>query len=253
MPLVSVVIPNFNHDRFLRQRVQTVLDQTFGDFELFLLDDASTDESRAVIDALPNDPRLRVVLNDVNSGSTFKQWKKGAALASGRYLWFAESDDFAESSFLERLVSMMEANPSCGLACSESWYVYGDDVPTTRTNQSHLPEHARWRSDYVIDGRRVCAEELIRHNTMPNASAVLIRRSEYDRVGGPDESMRLCGDWMLWVKILEQSNLAHVGDPLNFYRCSSAAVRKKNFASARTQAEVYQNRRTRERHDVGFA
>ena len=162
-------------------------------------------------------------------------------LTNGRYLWFAESDDYADLRFLERLVGMLEANPQCGLACSESWYVVDDDdrPPTSRTNASHWPENGRWRLDYVADGRAECAAHLIRCNTMPNASAAVIRRSTYEQVGGVDPSMRLCGDWMLWVRLLLVSDLAHVGDPLNYYRCHTAAVRSKNRATATTTAEVY--------------
>ena len=240
VPRVSVVIPNYNHARFLAQRVRTVLDQTYRDTEVIVLDDASSDDSLAVLAPFESDPRVRVYRNEANSGSTFKQWNKGARLAGGEYLWFAESDDYADHRFLERLVGMLEANPRCGMACCESWYVYDDDTPpTTRTNQSHLPENARWRADYVVDGRAECAEHLVAANTMPNASAVVLRRSLYEGVGGADETMRLCGDWLLWAKLLTVSDLAHVGDPLNFYRCHTAAVRKRAFASPATQAEVY--------------
>ena len=244
MPLVSAIIPNYNHARFLRQRVRSVLEQTHRDLEVVLLDDASTDGSAAVIAEFAADPRVRVVTNAVNGGSTFAQWNRGARLAGGEYLWFAESDDYSDPRFLETLVGMLEANPACGMACCESWYVYADaegaDLPvSSRTNQSHLPENERWRGDYVVAGWAELAEQLVEKNTMPNASAAVLRRSAFERAGGAAESMRLCGDWMLWAKILAGSDLAHVGEPLNFYRCHTAAVRRKNFASPRTQAEVY--------------
>ncbi|MCY7320297.1 MAG: glycosyltransferase, partial [Phormidesmis sp. CAN_BIN36] len=80
VPKVSVIIPNYNHDRFLTKRIQTILDQTFQDFEIIYLDDASTDESDAAI--APFLPRLtHVIKNETNSGSPFKQWNKGARLA----------------------------------------------------------------------------------------------------------------------------------------------------------------------------
>ena len=79
MPLVSVVIPNYNHAPYLRRRVRSVLDQTFGDFEVLILDDASTDESLRVLDEFAADPRVRIVANETNSGSTFVQWRRGSA------------------------------------------------------------------------------------------------------------------------------------------------------------------------------
>jgi glycosyltransferase involved in cell wall biosynthesis len=239
VPRVSVIIPNYNHAPFLRQRMRSVLDQTFNDLEVIVLDDASTDDSLRVLAEFSGEARVRVVPSSTNSGNTFIQWNRGAAMASGEYLWFAESDDYADQRLLERLVGMLEANLGCGMACCESWYVYGNEPPTSRTNESHLPENERWRRDFVADGRTECAQHLISQNTMPNASAVVIRRALYEKCGGADESMRLCGDWMLWAKILMMSDLAHVGEPLNFYRCHTAAVRRKNLSTPATMIEVY--------------
>jgi len=122
VPKVSVIIPNYNHDRFLTKRIQTILDQTFQDFEIIYLDDASTDESDAAI--APFLPRLtHVIKNETNSGSPFKQWNKGARLAKGEYLWIAESDDYADKHFLERLVDILDRHPNVGLAYCQSWGV----------------------------------------------------------------------------------------------------------------------------------
>ena len=92
MAKVSVVIPNYNHARFLPKRVDSVLRQTFQDFDLILLDDCSTDDSRSILSKYADDPRVKIEFNEVNSGSSFKQWNKGVGLARGEYVWIAESD-----------------------------------------------------------------------------------------------------------------------------------------------------------------
>src|SRR4029077_11316800 len=107
MPKVSVVVPTYNHSRFLRKRINSVLQQTFQDFEVILLDDCSTDDSRSILSSYTGDPRVRNEFNDVNSGSTFKQWNKGVRLARGEYVWISESDDYAAPRFLERLVAIL--------------------------------------------------------------------------------------------------------------------------------------------------
>src|ERR1700738_3854186 len=120
MPRVSVVIPNYNHARYLRQRVDSVLQQSYQDFEVILMDDCSTDDSRIVISEYANDPRIRISLNEKNSGSAFKQWNKGVGLARGEYVWIAESDDYADPHLLETLVSRLEAEPRavfCSCRC----------------------------------------------------------------------------------------------------------------------------------------
>ena len=126
IPRVSVVIPNYNHARFLRRRIETVLQQTFQDFELILLDDCSTDESRSIISSYANNPKIRVEFNLVNSGSTFKQWNKGVGLARGEYVWIAESDDYSDARFLEQLVGVLDPKPEVAFAFCRSWRVSND-------------------------------------------------------------------------------------------------------------------------------
>lgn len=105
MPLVSVIIPNYNYARYLDARIESVLNQTFTDFELILLDDVSTDDSLKVFDQYKDNPHVScLVVNETNSGSPFKQWMKGILLAQGKYIWIAEADDLAESDFLEKLL-----------------------------------------------------------------------------------------------------------------------------------------------------
>ena len=99
---VSVIIPNYNHKDYLRQRIESVLNQTFRDFEVIILDDASTDGSKDILEQYANHNKVtQHIFNYVNSGSVFKQWIKGIQLAKGDYVWIAESDDFADVHFLE--------------------------------------------------------------------------------------------------------------------------------------------------------
>src|SRR5579862_3200293 len=123
MPKVSVIVPNYNHAKYLRRRVESILEQTFQDFELILLDDCSTDESRSILSSYAGDPRVKIEFNTANSGSTFKQWNRGARLANGKYLWIAESDDYADKRLLERLTEVLEADPKITFAYCRSWRV----------------------------------------------------------------------------------------------------------------------------------
>src|SRR5262249_51524204 len=93
MPKVSVIIPSYNHGRFLARRFDSVLAQTYRDFEILFLDDASTDDSLQVFAKYSGHPLIRAFNNDRNSGSTFKQWNRGVRDAHGEYIWLAESDD----------------------------------------------------------------------------------------------------------------------------------------------------------------
>ncbi|MFT7619692.1 MAG: glycosyltransferase involved in cell wall biosynthesis, partial [Planctomycetota bacterium] len=94
-PLVSVIVPNYNHAKFLGPRLESVFAQTFQDFEVIYLDDASNDNSNEVANSFNSDPRMSMVLNQENSGSPFVQWNKGVSMAKGDLIWIAESDDRA--------------------------------------------------------------------------------------------------------------------------------------------------------------
>ncbi|TAE04306.1 MAG: glycosyltransferase family 2 protein, partial [Bacteroidetes bacterium] len=87
-PLISVIVPNYNHAPYLLERIESILSQSFQDFELILLDDFSTDQSKEVLKKYQNHEKVsHLLLNEKNSGSTFKQWNKGISLAKGKYIW----------------------------------------------------------------------------------------------------------------------------------------------------------------------
>jgi glycosyltransferase involved in cell wall biosynthesis len=229
MPKVSVIIPNYNHARFLEKRIQSVLNQTFQDFEVIYLDDFSTDNSHEIFSQFANDKRIRTILNKTNGGSTFKQWNKGFQAAKGDYIWFAESDDYANPILLERLVHALESYPSAGLAYCQSWIINQDgDVLNSGQKITDGFDRNHWQKDFFSNGREECLRYMIFGNIIPNASAVLIRRSVYEQVGGANEDMKLSGDWLMWSKILLVSDLAFVAEPLNYFRCHTNTVRKNS-------------------------
>ncbi len=238
MPKVSVIVPNYNHARFLRQRVDSILAQTFQDFELVLLDDCSTDGSRSILREYASDPRVRLEFNDANSGSAFKQWNKGIRLAQGEYVWIAESDDYADPHLLERLVAVLESNPAIAYAYCRSWRVTEDDRKDGFGDfyLAYL-DASRWTTDYCADGRDECRDYFIHQNAVPNASGVVFRKEIYERVGGADESLRLCGDWKLWAAMALTGKVAYVAEPLNFFRFHEATVRSRSTQASRDVAE----------------
>lgn len=232
MPAVSVIVPNYNHARFLKQRIDSILNQTFQDFELILLDDASTDDSRSILSSYASDSHTRAVEhNDKNSGSTFKQWNKGVHLAQGEYVWIAESDDYADPRFLERLVSGLQDEPRAAFVYCRSWRAdQGNGLDGY--SEDHLAKfHPHlWTTDFVLDGREACRDYFIRVNPVPNASAVLFRRHIFHEIGGADESLRLCGDWKLWAAMALTGRFAYVSEPLNYFRFHDRSVRTQGIS-----------------------
>jgi glycosyltransferase involved in cell wall biosynthesis len=229
MPKVSVITPNYNHARYLPRRLDSILAQTFQDFELIVLDDASTDNSREVIESYARDPRVRAIFNAENNGSTFKQWSLGLSHARGEYIWFAESDDYADPSLLETLVGRLDRHPNVGLAYCQSWAVDENSrvLDSCIKILSSYFEPSRWTADFISSGREECTNYLFWHNTIPNASAVLLRHGTLRRGGGVPRDMRLNGDWMTYVNVLSISDVAFIATPLNYFRQHSGTVRSR--------------------------
>jgi glycosyltransferase involved in cell wall biosynthesis len=240
MAKVSVVVPNYNHARYLRQRIDSVLGQTYQDFEVILLDDCSTDDSQSILREYASDPRVRIELNDKNSGSTFKQWNKGVRLARGDYVWIAESDDYADERLLERLISRLSAEPTAVLCYCRSWRV-SDEGHLVDFLDHYLSDlhPQKWTADFCADGREECQEYLVHRNTVLSASSVLFRKDVYQRVGGADERLVFCGDWKTWASMaLTGGRIAYVGEALNYYRFHEVTVTAKSQRSGVDAAEA---------------
>lgn len=243
-PKVSVVVPNYNHACFLPKRIDSILRQTFQDFELILLDDCSTDDSRSILSSHRGDPRVRIVFNEVNSGSPFKQWNKGVELARAEYVWIAESDDYADERLLEKLVMRLDAEPNAAFVYCRSWQVSLDDRVIGFVDRwiGSEEERQRWAGDYCAEGLAECRNYLVRLNTVANASAVVFRRAVYHYVGGADETLLLCGDWKLWAAMALTGKVLYLAESLNYFRCHNASVRS---VARRNGMDVLENIRVR--------
>ena len=105
---VSVIIPNYNYQDFIIERIDSIVNQTYPIYEIIILDDCSTDNSVAVIEEkikkIPSGIKVTFIKNEKNSGCVFKQWDKGFKQATGDYIWIAEADDSAECNFVEEVM-----------------------------------------------------------------------------------------------------------------------------------------------------
>jgi len=227
-PLVSVVVPNYNHERFLTERLESIQNQDIDDLEILLLDDASNDQSLALLeDFARSDLRARVFSNEMNSGSAFKQWKRALGLARGRYIWIAESDDSAAPGLLRTLVRSLESNPDLVLAYAQSRMIdeRGNDLglPLAWTDDI---SPMRWRADYTSDGRTEIVQALSVKNTIPNASAVVFRNLP-NIAELVDDSMSLCADWLFWVRLCSRGSIGYCSKALNLWRQNTSHARTR--------------------------
>lgn len=224
--LVSVIIPNYNHALYLVQRINSVLNQTYRNFEVIILDDCSTDNSRVIIERYRNHPRVaQIVYNETNSGSTFMQWQKGFELAQGEWIWIAESDDLCIPDFLKILLGHIHEGIKLATCRTEiidengnllqPGYFFADEVQPNR-----------WHSDYENSGIAEVNLALKYRNTIPNASAVIFHKSLTSHVVHSLE-FKSAGDWYFWINCLSEAQLKYVAQALAFHRFHSQTTRSQ--------------------------
>ena len=220
-PLVSVIIPNYNHAIYLDERIQSILDQTYQNFEVIILDDKSTDNSLEVINKYRDNPHIsKIVCNEENSGSPFKQWHKGFELAKGELIWIAESDDSCEPILLQSLVENFENVENLVLAFCRSQVI---DEKGIKHNIFQKP----FRKN-LYNGHEFIKNHLIWGNCVVNASSALFRKNIVGLIYNGYMNFRGVGDWLFWTEIVEHGDVAIVNKPLNFYRYYEYNTTSKN-------------------------
>lgn len=221
MPTVSIIIPNYNYERFLDARLGSIINQSYHDYEIIFLDDASTDNSIELVKKHFGKYIHRIEANITNSGNPFIQWNKGVRLAKGEFVWIAEADDTCTPDFLEKMVSIMSSNPSVGLAYCNTIPI---DVNGAVIDDGFFNRYVsdldstRWLHDFTAQGLNEVRNFLARKNTITNVSGVLFRRDAFVRAGYAPENMRMCGDWLAYCRVLHESDVAYVATPMNFHR-----------------------------------
>ena len=213
--LVSVIIPNYNHARYLDERIQSVLNQTFQEFEVIILDDKSTDQSLEVIEKYRCHPKVtNIIANEENSGSSFVQWRKGMDVARGELIWIAESDDSCEPTFLEKLVAPFLQDSEVVLS-----YCRSQSIDETGN---------RGRVLHGTYGKSIYTSEEFFHkylnwmNVVMNASSAVFRRDVALNIEKGYMDFKGVGDWLFWIEIAERGKIAVENEPLNFFRSHSS-------------------------------
>lgn len=229
-PKVSVIVPNYNHARFLRQRLDSIFNQTFQDFEVIILDDCSTDNSKEIIEEFRKHPQVsHIVFNETNSGSPFKQWAKGFDLAQGEYIWIAESDDWAEITFLEKMTNTIENYPDLSFAFCDSYIIYSN-----KTERKTL-----YKENSYKKGALFIKENMLKGTSVYNSSAALFRKNSLTKIKHDYQDFIGSGDYLFWIYLCEIGNVFYLSEPLNYFQQHESNTTKKNLFSGNVYKENF--------------
>ena len=249
MSKVSVIVPCYNHARFLKQRIDSILNQTYQDFELILLDDHSTDDSYNICLSYKDNPHVvHVETNKQNSGKPFKQWEKGIRLAKGEYIWIAESDDYAGKEFLSNTVCLLDQHPEARLCLTGSYIVdeKGESIPDREADT--------WEADgttCIFSSNNYLPNKMMVTNSVYNASMVLFRKEGcLSDITPRYREMRYCGDWLFWIEQIRKGGVIELHRKLNYFRQHGHNTTNKGAEEGNSLGEIAFIRHWLHRHCV---
>ncbi|WP_017931046.1 glycosyltransferase [Robiginitomaculum antarcticum] len=222
---VSVIVPNYNYAEYLEERLGSIFHQTVKPAQIIFLDDASPDNSVAVATELLShqDIPFQIIANDENAG-VYKQWIRGFEAATEDWIWIAEADDRCEVDFIEKLLALTDDETN--IVYAESKRIGGDGEVTASNNRAHSKDvnPIRWQEDYKALGVREVLDALCFRNTIPNASAALLRRSSLHDAESVLSGLQYTGDWKLYTHLLRSGNIAYCAESLNHFRRHQKSV-----------------------------
>lgn len=224
-PLVSIVFTSYNHREYLKQALDSLVNQTYPNLEIIIIDDCSTDGSQEILKEYEYYDNINLKLETKNSGSYVKASNYGASFAKGEYILFAQCDDFAEANQIKILIKEFEKNPSVGVVFSKSQLV--DEKGMVFTDDFVGREKSFKDSvnkTNLISGSKM-KEFLSFSCVIPNLSAALIKRELFERVNGLSDSYLVVADWEFWLDITEETDFFYVEKPLNYFRQHGMTIR----------------------------
>lgn len=233
---VSAIVPNYNYERYLQERLGSILGQEYPIYEIIVLDDASTDHSldiiRQTLESCAID--FQIVANKENSGSVFRQWQRGVELAHGTHVWIAEADDSCLATFLDEVVQGFDS-PGVVLSYCESEQVDAKGIMLAENYLEYVADIGshRWLGTFVRDGREEIIHALSVKNTIPNVSAVIFAKASLHAVLAEHmdriQSYRIAGDWLVYVLLLQHGHIAFSPFSYNLHRRHQRGVTIGSF------------------------
>ncbi len=236
---LSVIIPNYNYACFLKERLYSILYQKVKISEIIILDDCSTDTSKAliqeIIDNLNSIIQIKFLENKKNSGSPFKQWKKGIKAAESDYVWIAEADDYCHKNFLKEIHNLLKKDSNIVIAYTDTAFIKknGEYINKTIKNEIDILNTGHWDKSYINSGKKEFNNYTYLNCTIANVSSCVIKRNDYDNILKLAGQFYQSGDWLFYALVMQNGKIAYSNKNYNYYRVHG------NNVSSITKKEAY--------------
>lgn len=229
MNLVSIITPAYNAEKYIEETIKSVLNQTYDNWELIIVDDKSTDNTINIVEKYTNDNRIKLYKNDENSGVA-KSRNNGILFASGDYIAFLDADDLWENDKLEKQIDFIKNNESYDVLC---------------TSYTLINENSEFIKNYTITQGEISYEMLLRENLL-GCSTVIIKKDAILKYMFTDKYMH--EDLELWLKLSYAGHKIYgLPESLVKYRVISTSKSGNKFKSAYGRWKL-----TIGREDIGF-
>jgi glycosyltransferase involved in cell wall biosynthesis len=214
-PLVSFVVPCYKLAHLLPECINSILKQTYQNYEILIMDNCSPDKTPEVAASF-GDPRVKHIRNETNLGHV-RNFNKGITMARGKYVWLVSADDWLRSpEVLRRYVELMEQNPGVG-------YVFCRPMEVQGSEEAGFAQYAYYgKSERIWDGRSFLMR-LIRANRIALSSA-MVRKECYEKLGLFSLEMPYANDWYLWCVLALHYKVAYKPEPMVFVRIHAESL-----------------------------
>ncbi|MCH4090417.1 glycosyltransferase [Acetobacter sp.] len=239
-PLISAIIPNYNHAEFLEKRFDSIINQTYKNIEIIFLDDCSEDESLQIAEKFKEQypDKIKIFSNEVNSGNVFRQWRKGVEAAQGEVIWICESDDFADETFVEKLVGSF-VDPSVQIAFGRIQYC--DRQGNFQDGLDGYRERAQsgiWDAPLVKPAGWWFTNAFSVSNVIANVGGCLIRRHDVrPEVWERAQQFHVLGDWYLYAEWAAGGQIVYSPEARAYFRQHERNTSVNSFKTARFYRE----------------
>lgn len=208
---VSIIMPNYNCENFLEKTINSVLNQTYSDWELLIVDDCSTDNSVEIIKSYcEKDERIRLFINEENSGAAASR-NRALREATGKWIAFLDSDDLWLSEKLEKQLAFM----------SENGYKF------SYTSYEHVDENGE-KLHIKVTGPRVLSKRKMFRYCYPGCLTVMYDCSDIGVVQIPDEIANGENDYAIWLKVVKYYKCYYLCEVLSLYRVRNSSLSHKS-------------------------
>ena len=238
-PVVTAIVPSYNHGRYIEQRIRSILDQTYPNIDLIVIDDKSPDDSHEVISRLRDAYGFTYIRREKNSGTPFAAWAYAAEKATGDFIWICESDDVAAPDLAATAVDKLSQDRAAALYYCNSHVIDADGciIGSTASYFRDIWQETRWETSFTADGLNELADFQLRGMVVPNMSSAVIRAAAFKAAFKPDLlQFKLTGDWLFVGRVLTEGRAIFDVQLLSYFRQHAVTARER-VKSARSQAE----------------